>query len=206
MNQIYVLVHWAFLLVWQVPQSLLLKNSPTAWGCYQHTLLVGWYSAGDDQSWFPSNMMLRIEVHQTRASSFSQSEGPLCAFLQLPSVSSLRRGLSLAIKPRSVECCSDDCPSEGFSHLHVWSWSGSWSPHYPKHFSISFSVWPWGHVSDMIYEFVSSSEQIWRHLAWHHLFTSGSSAVNGCRQNESPNTTPLQSINYSLVKQKIRCL
>ncbi len=24
------------------------------------------YSAGDDQSWFPSNMMLRIEVHQTR--------------------------------------------------------------------------------------------------------------------------------------------
>ncbi len=32
-----------------VPQSLLLKNSPTAWGCYQHTLLLGWYSAGDEQ-------------------------------------------------------------------------------------------------------------------------------------------------------------
>ncbi len=36
--------------------------------------------------------------------------------------------------------------------------------------------------------FVSSSEQIWRNLALHHLFTSGSSAVNGCHQNESPNS------------------
>ncbi len=47
-------------------RSLLLKNSPTARGCDQHTLLLRWYSAGDEQSWFPSNMMLRIEVHQTR--------------------------------------------------------------------------------------------------------------------------------------------
>ncbi len=37
-------------------------------------------------------------------------------------------------------------------------------------------------------EFVSSSEQIWRNVALHHLLTNGSSAVNGCRQNESPNS------------------
>ncbi len=37
-------------------------------------------------------------------------------------------------------------------------------------------------------EFVSSSEQIWRNLALHHLLTDESSAVNGCRQNESPNS------------------
>ncbi len=37
-------------------------------------------------------------------------------------------------------------------------------------------------------EFVSLSEQIWRNWALHHLFTNGSSAVNGCRQNESPNS------------------
>ncbi len=36
-------------------------------------------------------------------------------------------------------------------------------------------------------EFVSSWEQIWRNVALHHLLTNGSSAVNGCRQNESPN-------------------
>ncbi len=36
---------------------------------HQHTLLLGWYCAGDEQRWFPSNMMLRIEVHQTRESS-----------------------------------------------------------------------------------------------------------------------------------------
>ncbi len=31
-------------------------------------------------------------------------------------------------------------------------------------------------------------EQIWIHLSLHHLLTSGLSAVNGCRQNESPNS------------------
>ncbi len=37
-------------------------------------------------------------------------------------------------------------------------------------------------------EFVSSSELIWRKVALHNLFNNGSSAVNGCRQNESPNS------------------
>ncbi len=76
------------------------ENSPTARGCYQHTLLLGWYSAGDEQSWFPSNMIFGIEVQQTRESCFSQSEGPLgsffCKFQVCFHVSSLRRGLSLA--------------------------------------------------------------------------------------------------------------
>ncbi len=35
---------------------------------------------------------------------------------------------------------------------------------------------------------VSSSEKIWRNVALHHLLSNGSSAVNGCRQNESPNS------------------
>ncbi len=35
-------------------------------------------------------------------------------------------------------------------------------------------------------EFVSSSEQNWKNVALHHLLTNGPSAVNGCRQNESP--------------------
>ncbi len=37
-------------------------------------------------------------------------------------------------------------------------------------------------------EFVYSSEQIWRNVAIHHLLSNGSSAVNGCRQNKSPNS------------------
>ncbi len=37
-------------------------------------------------------------------------------------------------------------------------------------------------------EFVSSSEEIWRNVAVHHLLTNGSYEVNGCRQNESPNS------------------
>ncbi len=38
-------------------------------------------------------------------------------------------------------------------------------------------------------EFVSSLKEIWtKKIALHHLFTNGSSAVNGCRQNESPNS------------------
>ncbi len=70
-------------------------------------------------------MMLRIEVHQTRESCFSESEGPLGAFLQIPSVFScvfteerIEFG-DAAIKSRSVECCSDVCPSVGFFHLHI---------------------------------------------------------------------------------------
>ncbi len=36
-------------------------------------------------------------------------------------------------------------------------------------------------------EFVFSSDQIWRNVALCHFLTNGSSVVNGCRQNESPN-------------------
>ncbi len=39
-----------------------------------------------------------------------------------------------------------------------------------------------------VYEFVSSSEQIWRNVALHHLLIDESSEVNGCRQNETPNS------------------
>ncbi len=53
------------------------EKQPHSMSCYQQTLLLGWYSSGDEQSWFPSNMMLRIEVHQTRESCFSESESPL---------------------------------------------------------------------------------------------------------------------------------
>ncbi len=36
--------------------------------------------------------------------------------------------------------------------------------------------------------FVTSSEEIWINFALHHLLTNGSSVVNGCHQNESPNS------------------
>ncbi len=31
----------------------------------------------------------------------------------------------IAIKPRSVECCSGVCPSMEISYLHIWSWSST---------------------------------------------------------------------------------
>ncbi len=108
-----------------------LSPSPIAGGWYQHTLLLGWYSAGDEQSWFPPNMMLRIEVHQTRESCFSQSEGPYCVILQILNVFSCVytedriESCHTAIKPRSMECCSDVCPFVDFSYLHIWSWSST---------------------------------------------------------------------------------
>ncbi len=37
----------------------------------------GMYSAADEQSWCPSDMILGIEVHQTRESCSSESVGPL---------------------------------------------------------------------------------------------------------------------------------
>ncbi len=43
-------------------------------------------------------------------------------------------------------------------------------------------------TQDEFDEFVSLLEQIWRNVALHQLLTNGSSVVNGCRQNESPNS------------------
>ncbi len=105
-----------------------MKNSPTAWGCYQHTLLLGWYSAGNEQSWLTSNMMLRIEVNQTGEYYFSESEGPLGAFSKCVFMCLNWREDEFghtAIKPRSMECCSGVCPSVGFSYLHIWSSSST---------------------------------------------------------------------------------
>ncbi len=46
--------------------------------------------------------------------------------------------------------------------------------------------WKFAHPQTIqgVEELVSSSEQIWRNIALHHLLAIGSSAVNGCRQNE----------------------
>ena len=61
--------------------------------------------------------------------------------------------LPSSIKPRSVKCCSDGCPSGGFSHLHTGSLeisqsgpSGSWSSRLPRPFSPDCSVWPGGQL------------------------------------------------------------
>ncbi len=43
-------------------------------------------------------------------------------------------------------------------------------------------------LSKEISKLASSSVQIWKNVALHHLLTSESSAVNGCRQNEIPNS------------------
>ncbi len=70
-------------------------------------------------------MMLGIKVLQATQSCFSESERPLGAFLQIPSVFSCvfteeRIGFGqMAMNPRSVECCCDVCPSVGFYHLHI---------------------------------------------------------------------------------------
>ncbi len=77
--------------------------------CFQHTSLLGRYSAGDEQSWFPSNMMLGIEVHQTRESGSSQSEGPLGVFSCVFTEQRTEFGHTRLLFPRSVECCSDVC-------------------------------------------------------------------------------------------------
>lgn len=129
-----MLVHWASTLM-SPSVPILLKNSPTTWGCCQLTLLLGHYSAGDEHSWFPLNMMLRIEVrpqNQTTESCFSKSKGLLGAVLQIPSVFScfifteerIEFGHN-SIKHRLVKCCSYVCPSVGFSHLHIWPWGSN---------------------------------------------------------------------------------
>ncbi len=57
-------------------------------------------------------------------------------------------------------------------------------------------------------ELVSSSEQIWRNVELLHLLSNESSAVNGCRQNESlhdssPSVNVLWSENMHVCKKQI---
>ncbi len=55
----------------------------------------------------------------------------LLCLLQIPSVFSCVfteerfKSCHIAIKPRSVECCRDVCPSVDFSCLHIWSCSST---------------------------------------------------------------------------------
>ncbi len=62
-------------------------------------------------------MMFRIEVHQTRESCFSESDG-FEVFSFVFTEERVEFGHT-TIKPRSVECCSDLCPSVDFSYLHI---------------------------------------------------------------------------------------
>ncbi len=52
---------------------------------------------------------------------------------------------------------------------------------------------------------IQDVDQIWRNVALHHFYTYGSSAVNGCRQNESPNITIIHMIYSSSVNVVIMC-
>ncbi len=124
-------MYWAFLLLWRVSQSLTLKNSPTAWAAtstlyfWDGTLQV-MSRAGFLQTWCLELRFIRPEnLFLTVWGSFR------CFFLQIPSVFSCVypeeriESCHTAIKPRSVECCSDVCPSVDFSCLHIWSWSST---------------------------------------------------------------------------------
>ncbi len=68
-----------------------------------------------------SKMMLRIEVHQTRESCFSESEDPLDAVWQIPCV--FDRGEDWVWPHCQKAQIGDVCPFVGFSYQHIWSWS-----------------------------------------------------------------------------------
>ncbi len=82
-------------------------------------------------TWFPSDINKELWFIRPENLFFFHSLRVIwvyfCKFQSGFHVSLLRRSLSLvtAIKPRSVECCSDVCPSVSFSHLHIRSWSST---------------------------------------------------------------------------------
>ncbi len=97
-------------------------KQPTAWGSYQHTILLDGTLQVMNNAWFSSNMMFGIEVHQTREYCFSQSEGPFGVFFF---TEERIESCHTTIKSRSMECCSNVCPSVRFSYLHILSWSST---------------------------------------------------------------------------------
>ncbi len=117
-------VHWAFLLLWRVPQSLPLKNSPTAWGCYPAHFTFGmilcrwWAEPGLLQTWCLELRFIRQD------NIISHSLRVLLLFSCIYTEERIE-SCHTAIKHWSVECCSNACPSVDFSYLHTRSWSST---------------------------------------------------------------------------------
>uniref|UniRef100_A0A672KEC2 Uncharacterized protein n=1 Tax=Sinocyclocheilus grahami TaxID=75366 RepID=A0A672KEC2_SINGR len=65
----------------------------------------------------------------------------------------------------------------------MFLWPAIWK--YPKDVNLAGVLGKRIHYVD---EFVFISEQMWRNFALHQLLKTGSSAVNGCRQNASSNS------------------
>ncbi len=89
----------------------------------------GWYSAGDEQclvffkhdvwNWgSPDQRILFLTVWGSFWCFFANSK---CFFFTEERIESCHT----TIKSRSMECCSNVCPSVRFSYLHIWSWSST---------------------------------------------------------------------------------
>ncbi len=76
---------------------------------------------------------------------------------------------------------------QGLVTIHFHYMEAAWTSCLKESFAPKFELAENPQAIQDVDEFVSSSEQIWRNVALHHLLTNESSAVNGCRQNESPN-------------------
>ncbi len=131
------------------------EEQPHSMRLLQHTLLLGFYSACDVQcllsfkhdawNWGSSDhRILFLTVRGSFRCCFANSS---CVFTE----ERIEFGHT-AIKPRSVECCSDVCPSVDFFYLHIWSWSSTrvtirfFFTTLTKAFSINRSVWPGGQL------------------------------------------------------------
>ncbi len=128
-------MNWGFLLLWCVPQSLLLKKTAPQHEAATSTLYF-WDGtlqllsrAGSFHTWC---LELRFNRPENIVSHSLSSEGPLGAVLQIAK-SMFSRVFTeeriefgqTATKTGSVECCGDVCPSVDFSYLHIQSWSST---------------------------------------------------------------------------------
>ncbi len=81
-------------------------------------------------AWFPLNMMLELRLIRpdniiSQSLRFFLGAFLLSVFSCVFTEERIESCHTAAIKPRSVECCSDVSSYVGFSHLHIWSWSST---------------------------------------------------------------------------------
>ncbi len=153
------MVHWAFLLLWRVPRSLPLKNSPHRMMLLPAHFTLGmvlcmWWAELDSfkhdvLNWGSSDQIIFFLRVWGSFRCFSANSN--CVFFCLHCGEDWVWLGHTSIKPRSVECCSGVCPSVDFSYLHIWSWSSarvtiSFFSTTLKPLSINCSVWPGGRL------------------------------------------------------------
>ncbi len=138
-----------------------------------------WYSSG--LMWITLNCFPQVEHRKSLRSEWRS--------MWSRSLSGLQKALSHSVQWKifsewKLLTCFLTCTTQMHDWLITRIFPCNQTLKWPYHFWFSF--FPWKSTYQRFISLKKMSNLVFMYLALHHLLTNGSSAVNGCRQNECP--------------------